>query len=121
MFEGFLLNPIDGNSYLAKMQSGWEGQWKFILPYTADAGEGGYLFLFYIFLGHIGRWLNLPLIFVFHFARIAAIIFLTASLYVFTGKSFPTSQTWARRTFIWCILGAGMGWLLFPFGVLTTL
>jgi hypothetical protein len=120
VFEGFLLNPIDGNSYLAKMQLGWEGQWKFTLPYTAEAGEGGYLFLFYIFLGHIGRWLNLPLIFVFHFARIAAVVFLTFTLYVYTLRVFPDSQTWARRVFAWICLGGGLGWLLFPFGILTS-
>ncbi|GAJ13644.1 unnamed protein product, partial [marine sediment metagenome] len=25
IFGGFLFNPIDGNSYLAKMRQGWEG------------------------------------------------------------------------------------------------
>ena len=28
-FGGFLLNPIDGNSYLAKMYQGWLGNWRF--------------------------------------------------------------------------------------------
>ena len=46
-FSGFLLNPLDGNSYLSKMFQGWEGNWRFKLPYTADPGEGAYLFLFY--------------------------------------------------------------------------
>ena len=43
-FAGFTYNAIDGNSYLAKMRQGWEGEWKFTLPYTSDPGEGTYLF-----------------------------------------------------------------------------
>jgi hypothetical protein len=32
VFSGFLLNPQDGNSYLAKMQEGWSGSWQYTLP-----------------------------------------------------------------------------------------
>ena len=46
VFSGFLLNPLDGNTYLAKMIQGWQGHWRFILPYTADQSEGAYLFVF---------------------------------------------------------------------------
>ena len=120
VFEGFLLNPLDGNSYLAKMQLGWEGQWKFTLPYTASPGEGAYLFLFYIFLGHAARLANLPLILVFHLARVAATVFMILTLYVFSRRVFAENRTWVSRIFIWMCLGAGMGWILFPFGVVTT-
>ena len=44
IFGGFLLNPLDGNSYLAKMRQGYEGEWKFTLPYSSNPGEGAYLF-----------------------------------------------------------------------------
>ena len=47
-FGGFLINPTDGHSYLAKMRQGWDGSWKYQLPYTADPGDGAYLFLFYL-------------------------------------------------------------------------
>jgi len=40
VFGGFLLNPIDGNSYLAKMQQGYAGTWRFTLPYTAQKSAG---------------------------------------------------------------------------------
>ena len=48
VFGGFLLNPIDGHSYLAKMYQGWMGNWAFTLPYTAQEGDGSLLFIFYI-------------------------------------------------------------------------
>ena len=35
-FVGTLLNPFDGDSYLAKMQIGAQGGWLFHLPYTAQ-------------------------------------------------------------------------------------
>ena len=38
VFGGFLFNPIDGNSYLAKMYQGWRGDTQFTLPYTAEPG-----------------------------------------------------------------------------------
>ena len=55
VFGGFLLNPLDGNSYLAKMQQGASGSWRFTLPFTPEPGEGAYLFLFYLALGHLCR------------------------------------------------------------------
>jgi len=120
VFEGFLLNPTDGNSYLAKMQEGWQGQWKFTLPYTAVPGEGGYLFLFYIFLGHLSRLFSLPLILTFHLARVLAQAFLILTLYSFCQWVFRESRTWALRVFAWICLGAGMGWTLFAFGIVAT-
>ena len=59
VFVGFLFNPIDGATYLAKMYEGLMGQWRFTLPYTAEPGQGAYLFLFYLFLGHLARWTGL--------------------------------------------------------------
>jgi len=90
------------------------------LPYTAIPGEGGYLFLFYIFLGHLARWLNLPLVWTFHAARVTAACFLTVTIYVFCRRTFHDSQAWAERCFVWLAIGSGLGWLLFPLGVVTT-
>jgi len=70
VFGGFLLNPVDGNSYLAKMDLGYSGNWLFSLSYTFETGEAVFLFIFYIFLGHIARWIGAPLILIFHIFRI---------------------------------------------------
>src|SRR4030067_1335383 len=71
-FGGMLLNPMDGNSYLAKMYQGWQGNWQFRLPFTADPGEGDYLFLYYLMLGHLARLDGLSLLLTFHLARLVA-------------------------------------------------
>ncbi len=59
-FGGFLINPTDGHSYLAKMQLGFQGGWKFALPYTAEPGEGAYYSFF------ISVWGILPGLPTFH-------------------------------------------------------
>jgi hypothetical protein len=113
VFGGFLLNPIDGNSYLAKMYEGWSGAWQFHLPYTAEPGAGSYIFLFYIFLGHTARWLGLSLLTVFHVARGIATAALVGMLARFWKTILPggAAQTIA---FLLSAFGGGLGWLAYP-------
>lgn len=110
VFGGFLINPIDGHSYLAKMQQGMHGEWRFVLPYTAEAGNGAFLFLFYLGLGHLGRILNLPLIVLFHSVRIIGAILLLGVLYLFNKKLFK-EQRYQNLGFAICALGSGLGWI----------
>ena len=115
-FGGFLLNPTDGNSYLAKMYEGWRGDWRFTLPYSAAQSQGAYLFTFYILLGHLARLLGLPLIGVFHGARLLGTIFLLWVLWRFLQNLNPPGK-YNRTVYALACLGLGMGWLAFPFGV----
>jgi hypothetical protein len=119
VFGGFLLNPLDGNSYLAKMRQGWDGNWQFYLPFTADQGKGSYLFLFYLFLGHAARLLHIPLVWMFHLARIASTILLVLSLSRFITRVVddPTRQVW---TLVLVAFGGGIGWIAFFFGLFTS-
>jgi hypothetical protein len=119
IFGGFLLNPIDGNSYLAKMRQGYEGSWLFKLPYTSNPGSGAPLNLYYLFLGHVARWFRLPLIFVFHLARITGAFLLALAVYRLMKALF--SQPSARfLAFTLALFGSGMGWLAAAFGVFTS-
>jgi hypothetical protein len=120
VFSGFLLNPQDGNSYLAKMQEGWSGSWQFTLPYTAIPGSGTYLFLFYLFLGHLARWLHVPLLIMFHAARVLACACLLWVLSVFLWRFLKMELTSARRTFLLLAFCSGVGWLAFPLGAFTS-
>ncbi|HEX2980019.1 MAG TPA: hypothetical protein VHO48_07130 [Anaerolineaceae bacterium] len=115
VFGGFLLNPIDGSSYLAKMYQGWEGSWKFTLPYTAQPGDGGYLFLFYLFLGQLARWFGISLGLTFHIARILGSIALGLALFRFFQSIFPDDRDQKRAYFL-AFIGSGSGWLAFLFG-----
>ncbi len=118
-FTGFLLNPIDGNSYLAKMYQGRQGNWRFTLPFTAEQGEGAFLFLFYIFLGHISRWTGIALIPLFHLARVIATIVMLVSLFRFF-RTTIARETVRNYAFVLAAFGSGLGWLTVPFGGFTS-
>jgi len=115
VFGGFLLNPLDGNSYLATMFQGWSGSWKFTLPYSASRGEGAYIFLYYIFLGHLSRWLHISLIVMYHSARVVnSVILLIVLKKFFTGfLNYDSATIW--KAFLLASLGSGLGWLFFSF------
>ncbi len=117
-FIGFLFNPVDGASYLAKMQQGWSGSWRFTLPYTPEAQEGAFIFLYYLLLGHLARWINLPLIWVFHLARLLGAGMLLAALFGFCRRVFRDQPEQIPIAYILCVVGSGMGWLVIFFGSL---
>lgn len=117
VFSGFLLNPQDGYSYLSKMHQGWSGSWDFRLAYTAVPGTGTYLFLYYLLLGHIARWTSLPMILVYHLARLVGAGFLLLSLWRFL-KNLGLEQGTLTWTFALAAFGGGLGWLALPFGVI---
>jgi hypothetical protein len=119
-FGGFLLNPVDGNSYLAKMNEGWEGSWLFTLPYTAQLGQGAYLFLFYLFLGHLAYWTGLPLILMFHLARIVGVFLLAFSLKQFCEFIFPMNPKASSAAFALALFGSGFGWIASFLGLFTS-
>jgi len=119
VFGGFLLNPIDGNSYLAKMYIGYSGGWRFQLPYTTQPGQGAYLFLFYIFLGHLTHFLHLPILWGFHLARIIFSAVLFISMMRLIRLVFPEDKRKALFASILVLFGSGLGWLLVPFGQMT--
>ena len=118
VFGGFLYNPIDGNSYLAKMEEGRNGAWLFHLPFTAEQGEGSFLFLFYLFLGHVSAWTGIPPIWVFHIARLVALILLGLALWKFLGRFVPAPA--AKIAYGLAVFGAGLGWAALAFGQVTS-
>lgn len=118
VFGGFLLNPYDGNSYLAKMRQGLDGAWQFTLPYTAQPGEPTAINLYYLLLGHLARWTNLPLIVVFHAARLVGALFLCFALYRFLSGIFANPEA-RLAAFGTALFGSGFGWLAAAFGGFT--
>ncbi|HZW04782.1 MAG TPA: hypothetical protein VFF68_12690, partial [Anaerolineaceae bacterium] len=118
-FGGFLLNPIDGNTYLAKMQQGFSGSWTFTLPFTAEPGEGVYLFLFYLFLGHLARLTGLDLLGLFHLARVAAAVFMLWEAILLARAVLPTERL-VRFAAVLMAFGSGAGWLFVLAGSLTS-
>jgi len=119
VFGGFLLNPQDGNTYLAKMYLGWRGEWLFTLPYTAEKGQGVFLYFYYILLGHVAHSLRMPLILAYHVARVLSAGVMSLAIYRFIVAYLP-GGTAPRLAYILACFGAGSGWLAIPFGAVTS-
>ena len=126
-FTGLIFNPQDGHSYIAKMRQGLEGSWLFHLAFTPERHPGAYLFLFHLLLGHLARWLGLPLIVVYHSTRVLGGAAMLLALYGLASRidggacqRFSTLQGRRRVMFLLAALGAGLGWLMGPVGVVTS-
>lgn len=119
-FSGFLINPIDGYSYLAKMYQGWKGDILFNLPYTLEPGEPVFLFSYYLFLGHLSRILGISLTAVFHISRLFNALLLFIASYRFLVKNCDLPDKWLRLAFTALIFGAGLGWVSTLFGKITS-
>ena len=112
-FAGFLVNPIDGFSYLAKMRQGLDGSWLFQLPFAAEPGAGVFLYPYYLLLGHLAGLLNAQLIVVLHVARVLAAAFMFLTLYRALEEFLP-DRRWRWYAYGLCLIGGGWGWLAVP-------
>lgn len=110
VFSGFLLNPIDGFTYLAKMRQGWEGAWHFRLSYTDVPGDPSLLYPYHLLLGHLARALRLPLIVMYHAARAANTFLMFLAGREFLRRS-PLSDRGRGAAFGLILFGSGWGWL----------
>ncbi|NIO71432.1 MAG: hypothetical protein GTN71_20975, partial [Anaerolineae bacterium] len=115
-FTGLLSNPIDGNSYLAKMRQGARGSWLFHLPYTSEDHEGAFVYTYYPFLGRLSALLGLPLILTYHLARIVNSLILLFVAYFFVSL-FGLDRKAHRTAFLLIGLSSGLGWLAVPLDV----
>jgi hypothetical protein len=111
VFGGFVLDAVDSNTYLAKMQQGAQGHWKAVLLHTPEDHPGLRLYMFYLALGHLAAWLDLPLILVYHVARVISGLILLVGLYLFLGL-FLKSRRVRWVAYLLAAAGSGIGWLI---------
>ncbi|MEA3374704.1 MAG: hypothetical protein U9R72_00655 [Chloroflexota bacterium] len=117
-FTGLVFNPQDGHSYLAKMRQGLEGSWRFQLTYTPERSPGAPVYLYHLWLGHVARWTGLPLIGVYHGARILGGVAMLMGIYALACQLSDRRRE--RGTmFLLTALGSGVGWLAGVVGVQT--
>lgn len=116
VFGGFLVNPTDGYSYLAKMRQGWQGSWLFQLPYAADPGQGAFIFVYHLFLGHLARLFQLPLVNVYHGARLLASLAMYLLAFAFFKQVLADRQSrWIA--YVLTLFGSGLGWVGLLLGI----
>ena len=116
-FTGSILAVEDGNSYIAKMRRGAEGDWLFRSPYTAGEQAGVPAFLGYLLLGKLagGRASHEQLVALLHLARILAIPVVVYATYRFLAR-FLREARWRKWATLAAVAGGGLGWLVFAAG-----
>lgn len=94
-FTGFIFASDDPDSYLANMKIAETG-WKFNFMFTSEETEGGYIFLFYIFLGKLALLLNTSLLFMYHLARVVSgmLLILAGWLFLRTLNLSENERKW---------------------------
>jgi len=110
-FGGFIINAEDANTYLAAMQQGAQGAWRFRLLYTPEEHPGAFLYLFYLLLGHLSALTGLSLILIYHLARLFCGLALLMMAYFFVAYFIR----WRAVRWIACLLvcfSSGLGWLV---------
>lgn len=115
-YSGVGFNPIDGYSYMAKMQIGKSGEWLFSLPFSANPGDGRYLYPFYILAGHIVRITGISISTGYNLLRLFSYGCLVIILLQLSRLLEAFSKVPHGLRLIILSAGGGLGWLLLPFG-----
>jgi hypothetical protein len=116
-FTGFIYGVEDGNSYIATMLAGANGDWLFHSPYTTHAQNGALLFLPYLLLGKLvgPNAQHGQLVLLFHVFRSLSLIALCFATYEFLAL-FLSRVNLRRLGLTLVTLGGGLGWLLWFLG-----
>lgn len=116
-FTGFVFGVEDGNSYIAKMLLGSQGDWLFRTPYTSLPQSGVLAFLPYLLLGKLaaGVGLHEQMVALFHLFRAFATPIAVFATYHFV-SIYVTSIWWRRWATILSTAGGGLGWFLLLIG-----
>lgn len=115
-FSGFLFGLEDGNSYIAKMRRGMEGEWLFRSPYSGMEQKGLLAFLPYYLIGKLagGREPHEQLVVLFHWFRIGAGLICILVSYRFLSE-YLSLPYYRRIALVLITLGGGLGWLILLF------
>ncbi len=122
-FGGFMFGVEDGNSYLAKMRQGANGEWLYSLAYTPGPTQGALFFLPYLVGGKLAALIVPPthpehtvmLLIVFQAARLVFGFGLILVCYRFVAE-FVKARRLRWFAILLVCLGGGFGWLLVLIG-----
>lgn len=112
IFIGTVHRTQDIISYFSKIQQGFNGSWAFYLPYTSEPHPAiPFLYLPYLFLGHLAHWAGLSAPLIYHSTRILTGAFLLWAAYRFIAFVLP-DPAWRWTAFLLTTVTGGFGWLV---------
>jgi len=100
----------DQNPHLSWMRQAYEGRWLFQNLYTSEPHPPRLIFAYFLLLGWGARLLHLPLLVMYHAARVGNTVLVLAFLYVFLARLVPQPDT-RRTAFLFAAVGSGFGWI----------
>ncbi len=109
-FMGVLHNHRDGATYLSKMMLGAQGEWLVTFQHTPEPHNGALMMMIYLLLGRVAGAVNVPVMVMFHVARVTAALFMYMAIYQLGAMIWMRLRT-RRIFFILVSIGAGFGWL----------
>ena len=112
-YTGFVIGVEDGNSYIAKMLSGADGDWLFRSPYSVEDQKGVIAFLPYLLLGKLSSEpaQHDQLVVLYHAFRLLSGFLVILASHDFIGL-FITKKKFQWWTLFLVVLGGGLGWVL---------
>lgn len=112
-FMGALHDYANTAGYLSKMIQGSQGEWLGQYLHTPEPHNGVLIDSLYTVLGQLARLTRIPVIVLFHVARIGAAFFMYAGIY-YLGATIWMRLRSRRVFFVLAVFSSGLGWLLAP-------
>ncbi len=112
VYTGLLVNLEDG-TYLSAIEQGRSGAWLYRSHFTVEAHEPVFLEGFYLFLGQVGRILNLSAVTMWHVGQFGANLILFLTIFWFISL-FLESNKHRFTAYLLTLFGAGFDWWQFP-------
>ncbi|GAB4152575.1 MAG: hypothetical protein Fur0021_17460 [Candidatus Promineifilaceae bacterium] len=106
VYTGLLQNVEDG-TYLSAIAQGRAGAWVYRDLFTLQPHTPAFIEGFYLFLGHLGRWLGLSVVEAWHLGRFLSNIAAFLATFLFVATFLP--QRGARWT-AYLLALSGSGW-----------
>jgi hypothetical protein len=104
------VNYRDGATYLAKMLQGMEGSLLIRFLHTPEPHNAFFLVPIYPILGQISRLTGLPIVVMYHIARVGTSLFMYLAIYQLGSTIWMRIRT-RRIFFMIASVGAGFGWI----------
>jgi hypothetical protein len=111
-FNGFVIDVEDGNAYLSKMMTGYDGNWLHPSRYSTFPQKGLLIHLPYLWLGKLagGNGIHAQLIALFHMYRAISLVIYSFGLYRFL-QFFIKKERNRVTGVVLGIWGGGLGWI----------
>ena len=108
-----LMITVEDASYVSSIGKGYNGEWLYHLPFTSEEHAPAFIEVFYLSLGHIARVLNLPVIAMWHLARVVSDVLLFLVTFGFIATFIP-APIQRRAAYLLAIFGGGFDWAWLP-------